>query len=485
MSLYRKTVAGVVWALTQSFGQELLSFGVLVVLARMLSPADFGLFAMATVATKFTGLYQASGFSASIVQRETIDDDHLNTAFWVNVATSCVLAAALFCGAGLVAGFFKEPALVDMVRWMSVVLILGGLGQVQAQLLRRRMKFKALATRTLFAEPISGVLALLAAANGLGVWSLVVKQIAFRFVNLIVCWKVGGWRPGFSFSLRHARELISFGASMMGANGLNFVRSQGSSLIIGHLLGSAALGYYNMGGRIYNLTKTALIGGLGKVIWPMFSRLQGDMERLREAYYNVSRFSALVAFPAFTGILLIAPHFIPIAFGPRWGASIVVVQILAVQAIIESMSHYNETVLNALGRPHIRLAILTTAALVGFAGAYVAAHWGLQAVAVAYVLESAVMAVLGWIYVQRLAAVSVRAAWPFVRGAFVATVFMAACLMLLDRVLPSTIAAMPRLVVLVVTGVTAYVAALFFVDAKIAPDLRSLWELRHRRKIAG
>src|SRR5687768_15586797 len=192
------------WTFLERSGQELISLLVLVVLARVLAPADFGVFAMAGASIRFLTLFQASGFSSAIVQREQIDESHLNTAFWIVMLISLTLTLTLWFGAGYFARFFGEPRVAELIRWLALMPVLGALGQVQMQLLRRRMRFKALATRTFVATPISGAVAIAAALAGFGVWSLVIRQLTQRVVMVAVCWRVGGWRPGFTFSKSRA-----------------------------------------------------------------------------------------------------------------------------------------------------------------------------------------------------------------------------------------------------------------------------------------
>jgi PST family polysaccharide transporter len=469
------------WTFLERSGRELISLLVLVVLARVLAPADFGLFAMAGAAIRFLTLFQASGFSSAIVQREQIDESHLNTAFWIVILISLTLALTLWFGAGYFASFFGEPRVAELIRWLALMPVLGALGQVQMQLLRRRMRFKALATRTFVATPISGAAAIVAALAGLGVWSLVIRQLAQRVVMVVVCWKVGGWRPGFTFSKSRAVELISFGGSMMAANAVNFVRGQGPVVIIGRVLGATELGYYNMALRIFELTKDALVDALGQVLYPMFSRLQGDKTKLREAYASVARFSGVVALPAFTGILIVAPSLLPAAFGAKWQVTVPVLQILSLQAIVESMSHYNPTLLVATGHPHLRLLILAMAAAVGLPMALIAVHWGIEAVAVAYLLEATLLALLSWWMISRLVGVRFATVWPSVRGPFAASLMMALAVLgaatllrPVERLGAGPLGPWPGIVALVLIGVLVYATALIRVDRRIIADFRSV-----------
>jgi O-antigen/teichoic acid export membrane protein len=480
MSIFKQSARGLLWVFLEGAGRQVISLVVLAVLVRVLAPADFGLFAMAAASVRLANLMQASGFTSALIQKETIDAEHLDTAFIANMLISCVLAVGLWFSADLVAWFFQEPSVAEIVRWMAVTPILAGLSQVQTQVLSRRMQFSSLARRTLVAGPISGVLAVVAAVVGWGVWSLVIRVLSQHALTAVICWGASSWRPALRFSTRHARELFSFGASMMGANFIGFLRKEGATMIIGRALGATELGYYSMAVRICDLLKDTFVSGVGRVSYSMFSRLQHDPSMLRSAYLRAIRFSCVVTFPVFVGLALIAPTGVPLVLGPAWVPAIAVLQILAMQALIESIASHTPTLLAASGRPELRMQATGISAFSGLLLALLVSRFGIEAVAGAYLLESILMASVSWVFLQRLRQLELLDVWNAARAAFLAVLVMAGGLLAVELVfasLPGFQHSAPlngwfQSGITIVMGAALYGGVLLWMDPGILSDVR-------------
>jgi len=402
MSLRQKIAQGAAWTAMQNVGMQAISLGVFCLLARLLQPEAFGLVAIAVVFIDFMGLFLSYGLPAAIVQRHTIDQEHLDTAFWVSLGAGIVLTLVGIATADLVAHFFKHAQVKSIIRWLSLGFLLKGLIRVQVAILQRELALKIIATRSMVAGFVGGVTAIIMAFLGFGVWSLVARQLTVEFVNVLILWPTCRWRPGLKFSIRHLRELLGFGVSIMGSNILTFFNRRTDDFLIGYFLGPVALGYYTVAYRLL-LIMTRLWGQIvGAVAFPAFSRVQKELERLREMLYSATRLTSLLAFPAFLGIFALVPELVPTLFGQQWVPSIPVMQVLTFIGLLHSLLYFQDTVMAGVGKASWYLGLqvmITVANVIGF---LIAVRWGIVAVAISYVIVGYLFSPLSFWLVRRL-----------------------------------------------------------------------------------
>jgi len=475
MTLRERAARGLTWSLVERWGNEILALGIFAVLSRQLEPQAFGLVALATVMIDFARRFVDGGFAEAVVQRGEVDPEHLDTAFWTGFVTGIVLAALLAVLAGPIAAAFGEPQLAPVLRWLSLAFVVRGLSSTQQALLIRSLRFRQLATRTLVAELAAGTVAISLALTGWGVWSLVGQQLAAGVFGVLTLWRVSGWRPGLAFRWRHFRELSLFGANIVGFKLLNVLGQRMDSFLIGSFLGTVALGYYSVAIRIFHAITKVLTGVMNAVAFPVFSRLQGDRDRMRRAFYEATQLTCLVTLPAFLGLAAIAPDAIPFAFGEQWGPSVPVMRVLAGVGILQSLTQFNGSVIKAVGKPSWRLGI----AMLQTAGTGIAilavVRFGITAVALASVAVGIALYPLGFWAVRRLIGIEAgRYAAQFAGPLLAALLCAAAALGV--RLAGESLAVPLRIALSVLAGAAAYAIGLRLV----APDL-----LRRSFALAG
>jgi PST family polysaccharide transporter len=348
------------------------------------------------------------GFSPAVVQRGELDREHLDTAFWTGIVTGAVLTALCAGLADPIARGFGDPRLAPVLRWLSLGFLIRGLSSTQQALLIRRLRFKQLAMRTLVAELCAGIVAVSLALAGYGVWSLVGQSLASGVFGVITLWGVSGWRPGFGFRWSHFNELSLFGANIVGFKLLTLLSQRVDALLIGSFLGASALGYYVVACKIYNSITKALTGVMDSVAFPIFSRLQGEPERMRRAFYEATQLTSLVTLPAFLGLAVIAPDILPFAFGEQWGPSVPVMQVIACVGVLDSLMGFNGSVLKAVGKPSWRLGIAALEAATTSLAILLVVREGITAVALASGAVSVALYPVGFSAVRRSIGVEAR-----------------------------------------------------------------------------
>lgn len=440
MSLRQKIAQGVAWTTMQNVGMQAISLGVFFLLARLLHPEAFGLVALAVVFIDFVALFLSYGLPEAIVQRHTLDQEHLDTAFWVILGAGIVLTLLGIASAGPVAALFKQPQLKSIIRWLSLSFFLRSLSQVQVAILRRQLALKIIATRSMVAGFVGGATAVIMALLGFGVWSLVGRQLIIELVSVLILWPACNWWPGLKFSIRHGKELFGFGVSMMGGNILNFFNRRTDDFLIGYFLGPVALGYYTVAYRLL-LIMTQLWGQIvGSVAFPAFSRVQKELERLREMFYSATRLTSLVAFPAFLGIFALVPELVPTLFGQQWAPSIPVMQVLTFIGLLHAVLFFQYTVMAGVGKPSWYLGLqvmITVANVIGF---LIAVRWGIVAVAISYVIVAYLFAPLSVWLVYRLIEIDLlrylRLFLPAATGSLVMLAFIFSLKLSLTNLVP-------------------------------------------------
>ncbi|HEX6589372.1 MAG TPA: oligosaccharide flippase family protein [Longimicrobiales bacterium] len=403
MSLARDAVRGIAWSAAQSWGGQLAYLLVFIVLTRLLAPEAFGLLAMASAFIAATQLFVDQGMGDSLVQRQTLERAHLDTAFWGSLASGLLCMAGALLLAPLVAGLFDQPELTAVVRWLSLGFLIAGLTTVPSALLRRALAFRTIAIRSLVAVVLGGVAGITLAVLGFGVLSLVAQSLVTSTVGLLLYWHAAAWRPRASFSRPHFVELFSFGGMLLATYAVNLLARRGDDVVIGYFLGPVALGYYAVAYQILLALTQALTGATASVMFPVFSRLQDDRTRLRNAFFSVTRFTSTVAFPVFAGVALLAPDLLAVTAGAKWLPAAPVLRVLAFVGILHSVFYFNATLFVAVGKPAWRFHVTLANAVVSVAGFLIAVRWGITAVAIAYTAAGYLLAPLPlWLLRRRL-----------------------------------------------------------------------------------
>jgi O-antigen/teichoic acid export membrane protein len=411
-SLGRAAVRGLAWTMLRSISSRLVGSVVFVVLARLLDPKAFGTVALASVFLVFMSLLVESGFGEAVIQRKQVTEVDLNTAFWVNNAFGVALALTMIACAGPLGTLFDQPELAPVLRGLSPVFVLAGLASIPQALLRRALQFRQIALRGLAGTVVGGAVGVGMALGGLGVWSLVGQILANALVGTVVLWLACSWRPGATVSRSSLVELVRFGANILGERMALFASRRSDDFLIGVVLGPVALGLYTAAYRILLVMTEMIIWTMEGVAFPVFSRLQGDPERRKRAFYMVTQFCSAVATPAFLSLAVLAPELTRLAFGPKWTAAIPVMQVLALVGIPHSVTYLNKAVVNAGGRPNLSLRVAVLTAIVNVVAFVLVVRWGILAVATSYVVCSYVLTPVSFWSVTRVVDVEAK---PYLR----------------------------------------------------------------------
>jgi PST family polysaccharide transporter len=482
MSVGKQAAEGVFWTGLQNWGSKAASFLTFMVLARLLSPEAFGIIALGTVFVAFARVLVDKGFTDAIIQREKLDDLHIQSAFWVNLGIGVLLILITWATAPWIAQLFDEPDLGPVVRWLSLIFGVRALNGVQEALFRRNVEFKVLAIAGFTGVCVGAGFGITMAYEGYGVWSLVAQQITNQTTYVSILWVASNWRPSLTFSFSHAEDLFSFGVGVIGSSILGFVNRRLDDLLIGAFLGSTALGYYNIAYRIL-LALTQLISQVGsKVMFPVFSHFQSDDEKLRETYYTAVNYMGVISVPIFIGLAVLAPYVIPVAFGAKWSASIPVMQILSFAGLLQSLIYFNTPLILAKGHSFINLFLSAIRAVVNFTAFMIAVQLGgIVTVAAVYTIGGYVIAPIELGVVRRLAKIQWRRYFGAMAYPFVATAISASCVLVITKVISTHASEIVLLIVGSFSGMIIFGVGLLILRPTLVDEIRNLWQLTTSR----
>lgn len=386
MSLKNKVVHGAKWSMLQQVASQLIDFVIIIFLARLLGPTDFGVVAMALVVVTAMRPLVSLGLGAAITQRASIDQGHLNSVFWATLLFGVLLTSFMLLTAKYWAVVFSEPRLAEILPWLSLSLIFVSLTTVQEAILRRELNFKVYAIRTLSGKITGGIVGVALALTDFGIWSLVARNLVTAFISVLLLWGVSNWRPSFSFDVQRFKALFTFGLPVTLNELLAFVKLNSDSLLISYFLGATALGYYNIAYRLMTMVFQLITKTISQVGMPAFSRLQDDASGLASAFISITQLIAAIAFPAFLGILVLAPELVVLLFGDQWLASIPVLRILMLIGIAHCLWTPMLALLVGVGKPQVRLKLQAIDSIANLIGFSIAVHWGIVGIAVSYVI---------------------------------------------------------------------------------------------------
>jgi len=398
MNLRSKTLKGISWSGTAQVCKQMSQFVVTVILARLLSPGDFGLIGMAAVFTNFVYSLSELGFGSALIQKQDAKAEHFNSAFWLNIVLGLALMSLLMAAAPMIASFYNMAELKLIVMALSLNFIIASLATIQTSILTKAMEFKKLAIVEFSSILISGIAAVYFAITGHGVWSLVYQQIIFTSVSTILLWLNSDWRPQWMFSIQAIKDMFNFSAQLTGTSIVYYFSRNLDYLLIGKFLGAQALGYYALAYKLMMVPLHSISWVVNSVMFPAFSKIQNDLPKVREVYQKMVKSISLITFPLMFGVFAIADEFIRVFYGPQWEPVILLLKILCFCAMIQSVLTTVGNIFLSQGRAdlQLKLSIISTMATLG--AVVVGLQWGIIGVAVCYTLKE----IFWMIYVERI-----------------------------------------------------------------------------------
>jgi PST family polysaccharide transporter len=390
-SLSRLARTSIMWAYIRTAVLALIALPTSMVLARLLTPADFGIAAAATFFGQLAARLASGGMGAALVRLKNLRSDHISSIFVLNVVFSAIAGIALIVTAPLVGHFYGTPEVGWLLPLVAVDFMLGAYSMIQQALLKRDLRYKEMATIGALDMTVSSVGTVLFALLGFRFWSFVLGDICGGTVRLLYGVWLVGWHSRFRFVPAAARDLTSFALGSYARAMLEHLTRNVDNLVIGRTLGVTALGFYDKGFSSVNKLYENMTAVGPNVSFRVFAIIQDEPDRFRRAYRKVILTATLLAYPVFAVIATMAPHLVPVAFGQKWLPAVVPMQVLCVSFAFKALNQFATSASQARGWvwPHVWRQIVQVLCVV--VGVYLATPWGISGASFAVVGASIVM----------------------------------------------------------------------------------------------
>lgn len=353
-SLKNKTIFGFIWRFLQNAGTQVVGFIISIILARILTPDDYGVVAMITTFTNIAMVFIHVGFSSAVVQKKDLSGTDINTMFYASVGLGVALYGIMFVTAPLIAIIYKTPLLTDLLRVQGLMVVIGSLYSVPQSLINRNLKFKKSFLVSVVGIVIQGIAGFLLATAGFGPWALVYSSLIHCVVSAVLMWCVVRFKPKLEFSVKSFKDMFAFSAKMLAAGLLDSLFNNIRSIIIGIRYTAADLAFYNKGYQFPTLIMTQVDGSMTTVLFSSLSKFQSDWEAGLRVLRRSMKTSLFVCLPLMTGMCAVADPMIRLLLTDKWADSVVYVRLVCIICMFWPLSSQRHA-LNARGKSGVSL----------------------------------------------------------------------------------------------------------------------------------
>lgn len=401
-SLKNKTVKGIVWSSVERFSVQGIQFLVMIVMARLLTPKDYGLVGMVAIFIAVAQSLVDSGFSQALIRKQNRTETDNSTVFYFNIFVGILLYLVLFAIAPLVADFYDSPELTALMRVICLSVVFNSFVVVQRALLTVNIDFKTQAKASLTAAVVSGVIGIGMAYSGFSYWSIVAQQLVNLGLNTLLLWIFTRWRPRWIYSWGSFRELFTFGSKLMFSGLLDVVYRNMYLLVIGKVFTASSLGYYTRANQFAEFPSSNLTGIMQRVTYPVLCQIQDDDERLAQIYRRFLRLSAFLIFPLLVGLSAVAEPFVLLLLKEQWLFAATLLQIICFAMMWYPIHAINLNLLQVKGRSDLFLRLEIIKKAIAVLILCVTIPMGLIAMCVGQILSSLIALIINTNYTGKL-----------------------------------------------------------------------------------
>ena len=356
-SLKQKATKGIIWSALERFSVQGVQFFIMIIMARLLTPKDYGLLGMLGVFLAVAQSLIDSGFTQALIRKQNRTEVDNSTVFYFNVVVSIILYLLLYIVAPYVAQFYNAPELCIIMRVTCISIIINSLSIIQRVILTIKIDFKTQAKVSFIATLLSGIIGISLAYSGYGVWALVYQSLLIAVLNSFLLWVISKWRPIFAYSWKSFIELFSFGSKLLASGLLDTIYKNIYPIIIGKVFSASDLGYYTRAQNFSDFPSSNSTSILQRVTYPILCNIQNNDEQLRNVYRRFLKLSAYIIFPLMTGLAAVSHPFIIFVIGDKWAFCAKLLQIICFSMMWYPIHAINLNLLQVKGRSDLFLRL--------------------------------------------------------------------------------------------------------------------------------
>lgn len=419
-----KVISSLFWKLLERGGTQGVQFVVQIVLARLLLPEEYGIIALTTIFIAIANVFIQQGFGTALVQKKHIKEEEISSVFFLNLLVALILYLIIFLISPMVAKFYEQPILTGVLRILSLSLFLGAINSVQNAVVAKRMQFKRFFFSSLSGIITSGIIGIILAYKGFGVWALVANQILNVLISTIVLWFTVKWRPRLVFKIKEVKELFSFGWKVLCSSLIDTVYNEMYGLVIGKVYSSELLGYYNRGQQFPKVISTNLDSSISTVMLPTLSSQQENKNKLKNIMRRAIMTSSFLVFPTMIGLAAIAEPMVKIVLTDKWLNCVPFIQMLCISYAFLPVHTSNLQAINAIGRSDIFLKLEIIKKTLGIVFLLIGLKFGIYVLVALKILHSLISTFINSYPNRKLLNYSFREQMKDILPAFILSIIM-------------------------------------------------------------
>ena len=401
-TLKGKAARGLFWGGLSTMGQQVMSLFFGILLARLLSPEDYGLFNMLIIFTSLAALLQDSGFTIALVNKKNATDADYNSVFWFSCFVGLILYAIGFVSAPYIAAFYHSPELEPAARIMFLWFVFGCTCTVHNAVIIKHLMIKERAKADLISFVVSCIIGVILAFNGAGFWALIIQMLSQGVVNCILRWYYSPWRPSLSFNTRPLKEFFPFSVKILITGLFNVANNNIFSIILGRFYSKALTGYYAQGYKWGYIAYSVIWGMVNNVSQPVLAEVANDPERQNQVFRKLIRFVSYVTFPTMLGLAFVAPEFISVTVTDKWAESVPYMQLFCLWGIITPINNLCTNTIISKGKSNIFMYGTIALDIVQLSVIYLTAGYGLINMVISFIIVNFCWFFVWFYFVNRM-----------------------------------------------------------------------------------
>ena len=401
-SFKQKAKSGMAWSFLIQGGNQVINFGVSIILARILMPSEFGLIGMIAIFIIISKEFVNGGFSASLIRAKDVDNGDYSTVFFINIISSVIMYGILFISAPYVAQFYSEPILTDLIRVLGIILLVSAFSFVQSTKLNKELDFKTQFKLQLPALILSAAISIWMALNGYGVWSLVVRDLSYASFATLQLWFYSNWKPSFIFDKNKLKSHFNFGYKLSLTQIINTLFDNLYKVIIGKFFSAAQLGFYTRAKSLVEMPSGFFISGFNRVAYPLLSTIGDDQNHLRSVYSRLMKMLVFVICPILIYLGIIAEPLIIWLLTEKWLPIVPYFQLLIISGLFYPIHKYNLNICKVKGRSDLVLKLSMLENFLLLIGAFSAIWFGIYGLLFSLVVVNIIVTIVNAFYSGRL-----------------------------------------------------------------------------------
>lgn len=401
-NLKQKTLKGVSWSFVEQILTRGVNFVIGIILARLLSPTDYGLVGMMGIFIAISQLFVDGGLTSALIRTKNPSEKDFSTVYIINLTLSVVFYFLLFFSAPLVANFYSQPMLKPLMRAVAIILIISSVASVQGTLLTIRVDFKTKSLISILSAIFSGATGIICAYKGLGVWALVAQSIASATAVTVFTLAFVQWIPKLVFSVESFKRLFSYSSKLLAASCISTIYDNVYPLVIGKKFSAADVGVFTRAGQFPNMANDTIVGALNRVAFPILSQVQDDNERLLRVYEKYIQLACFIIFPLLMGLCGCAEPVVRLLLTEKWLACVPLMQIICFSKLLNGLTVINLNLLYVKGRSDLVLRLEFIKKSIAFLILFISMFFNVTVMCYGLVLYAVIAAYLNTLYTDRI-----------------------------------------------------------------------------------